>query len=442
MKNTRRHFIKQAALAGMAATIQPIPFFTRGLPSKKINVAVMGIRSRGMALAENFAKMPDTEVTWICDVDQGYLDTGIAGIAKLQTRPPKGEKDIRKLLENKDLDAICIGAPDHWHAPAAIMAVKAGKHVYVEKPCSHNPREGELLAEAERKYGRIIQMGNQRRSWPNVVQAMDELHGGAIGKVYMAKGWYANNRQPIGFGKEAPVPAGLDWDLWQGPAPRTAFRDNVHPYNWHWFWHWGTGEALNNGTHEIDVARWGMGQNFPSRVVASGGRYHFNDDWEFPDTMVLTFDFEDGRTMTWESRSCNVHPIEGDGRGNLFYGEKGTMLVIGNGYKIYSNDNPVKLLKEVKPSAPAANSTNAASPDANLDGVHIANFLNAVRTGKPHSSPIAEGHKSVLMCQLGNIAWQTGRVLNIDQRNGHIIGDNEAMRMWSREYERGWEVTV
>ena len=187
MKNSRRNFIKTTAIAGVAATIQPIPFFTNGLPSKKINVGVMGIRSRGLALAQNFAKLPDTEVTWICDVDQGYLDTGIAGIAKLQNRAPKGEKDIRKLLEDKDLDAICIAAPDHWHTPAAIMAVKAGKHVYVEKPCSHNPREGELLAEAERKYGRIIQMGNQRRSWPNVVRAMDELHGDAIGKVYRSE---------------------------------------------------------------------------------------------------------------------------------------------------------------------------------------------------------------------------------------------------------------
>jgi predicted dehydrogenase len=216
----------------------------------------------------------------------------------------------------------------------------------------------------------------------------------------------------------------------------------VHPYNWHWFWRWGTGEALNNGTHEVDVARWGIGQSFPSRVVASGGRYAFNDDWEFPDTMVVTYEFEDGRTFTWESRSCNNLPIEGDGRGNIFYGEKGSMIVIGNGYKIYSNDNPVKLIKEVKPAEPAASSTNAASPDANLDGVHIANFLESVRTGKANSSPIAEGRKSVLMCQLGNIAWKTGRALNIDQRNGHIVGDPDAMRLWGRDYEPGWEPTV
>lgn len=443
MEKTRRNFIKTSAVAGAAVAIQPVPFFLNGMPSSKINVAVMGIRSRGEVLAQNFAQQADTEVTWLCDVQQDYLDNCLAKISKLQKRSPKGEKDIRKVLEDKDLDAIAIAAPDHWHAPAALMGLKAGKHIYLEKPCSHNPREGELLVEAQRKYKRIIQMGNQRRSWPNVVQAMEELRGGIIGKVYFAKGWYANNRQSIGFGKVVPVPPGLDWDLWQGPAPRVPYRDNIHPYNWHWFWHWGTGEALNNGTHEIDVARWGMGAEYPVRVVASGGRYHFTDDWEFPDTMVVTYDFEDGRTLTWESRSCNITPIEGDGRGNIFYGEKGTMIVIGNGYKIISNENPAKIIKEVTHvSNTTASSTNVASPAADLDGVHIKNFLDSIRNGQLNNSPIWEGHKSVLMCQLGNIAWKTGRILNIDQRNGHIIGDREAMELWKREYEPGWEMSV
>ena len=396
MEKTRRNFIKTTALAGTVAAIQPVPFFLNGMPSKKINVAVMGVRSRGDVLAQNFAQQADTEVTYLCDVQEDYLNTCLGHVSKLQKRTPKGEKDIRKVLDDKEVDAIVIATPDHWHAPAAILGVKAGKHVYLEKPSSHNPREGELLVEAQRKYKRIIQMGNQRRSWPNVVQAMEKLRGGAIGKVYFAKGWYANNRGPIGFGKEVPVPAGLDWDLWQGPAPRMPYRDNVHPYNWHWFWHWGTGEALNNGTHEIDVARWGMGVEYPVRVVASGGRYHFADDWEFPDTMVVTYDFEDGRTVTWESRSCNTTPIEGDGRGNIFHGEKGTMIVIGNGYKIISNENPGKVVEEVKHiNNMAASSTNTASPAADLDGVHINNFLDCIRNGQLSTNdplPFGEHH--------------------------------------------------
>ncbi len=443
MDETRRKFIKTTALAGTAAMLQPVPIFSKGMPGKKIVVAVMGVRSRGLVLAQNFARMPDTEVGWVCDVDEKYLGECIVEVEKITGKKPKGEKDIRKVLENKDLDALVVAAPDHWHAPAALMAVQAGKHVYLEKPCSHNPREGELLVEAAKKYNRIIHMGNQRRSWGNVVRCMEELHGGVIGKVYFAKGWYSNNRQPIGFGKPAPVPVGLDYELWQGPAPRTAFRDNILHYNWHWFWNWGTGEACNNGTHEIDVMRWGMGVDYPVRVVASGGRYHFKDDWECPDTMVLNFEFPGGKAMTWEQRSCNVYPIEGDGRGVIFYGEKGTVVQTGNGYKVLSNDNPVKIIKEVKPPAePAANSTNAASPDANLDGVHVKNFLDGVRDGKPTSSPILEGHKSTLLCHLGNIAWRTGEPLKINPANGRILNNKKAMKLWSREYEKGWEMKV
>lgn len=441
MKKSRREFIKNSALAGAAFSIQPIPFF-KSSPNNKIVVAVMGVRSRGLVLAENFAKMDNTEIGYMCDVDREYLDKGIEAVAKVQDKRPKGEKDIRKILEDKDVDAIVIAAPDHWHAPASILSVKTGKHVYVEKPCSHNPREGELMIKAEKKYNRIIHMGNQRRSWPNINRCMEELHGGVIGKVYFAKGWYANNRKPIGFGKEAPVPEKLDFELWQGPAPRVPYRDNVHPYNWHWFWNWGTGEANNNGTHEIDVMRWGMGVDYPSRVVASGGRYHYKDDWQCPDTMVLSFDFEDGRTCTWEQRSCNAYQIEGDGRGVIFYGEKGTMVVVGNGYTIYDNNIPNKVIKSVIPEKTTNDSTNIASPNATLDGVHIDNFLNGIRTGNPVSSPIDEGHKSILMCHLGNIAWRTGRVLHIDQRNGHIIGDPEAMEYWSRKYEPGWDPIV
>jgi predicted dehydrogenase len=439
MNPSRRQFIKKSALVGAGLGLAPVPFFSKGSPNDKIVVAVMGVRSRGGVLARNFAQQPNTEVAMICDVGQRYLDKCIQEVSEVQDNKPQGEKDVRKVLENQDIDALAIAAPDHWHAPAAMMGVAAGKHVYLEKPCSHNPREGEMLIEAEKKYGRLIHMGNQRRSWPNVVQCMEALHGGMIGKVYMCKAWYANGRQPIGFGKEVPVPDYLDYELWQGPAPRTPYRDNIHPYNWHWFWRWGTGEALNNGTHEIDVARWGMGQDFPSRVVASGGRYHYKDDWEFPDTMVLTFEFEDGGLITWESRSCNPYRIEDDGRGNIFHGTEGTCVVKGNGYKVYDLEN--KLVKEVSGDT-LVDSTNTASPAANLDGLHIANFLTSIREGTPNSSPIKEGHKSVLMCQLGNIAWRTGRVLNIDQRNGHIIGDPEAMKLWNREYADGWEPAV
>lgn len=441
----RRKFIQQSSQATAAVVTAPQGFnlFKNHLsPAKQIRVAVMGVNSRGEALATNLAQMPDTEVAYICDVDRLVLERVSQKIAGIQKTTPKGEKDIRKVLEDKDLDAIVIAAPDHWHAPASILGMQAGKHVYVEKPCSHNPREGELLIQAVNKYKRVFQMGNQRRSWTNINRLMAELKSGVIGHVYMAKGWYANNRASIGYGKHAAVPAHLDYDLWQGPAPRRPYQDNLIHYNWHWFRHWGTGEALNNGTHEIDVMRWGLGVGLPTRVVANGGRYHYHDDWEFPDTAVINFEFDDKKLITWEQRSCNNLPIEQDGRGVIFYGTAGSVIVGGgDSYKVL--DEKSKVIKEVKPAqAQAGSSTNTASPDANLDGIHLHNFLNSIRTGALNNSRVEEAHQSVLCCQLGNIAWFTGRILNINPLDGHIIGDKEAMQYWSRDYEPGWEPVV
>jgi predicted dehydrogenase len=438
---TRREFTRDLALLGAAASLRPRSVF--GSAALRVRVAVMGVRSRGLHLAREFAKQPDTEVAWICDVDRRYAETAAAEVEPLQARAPRLEKDVRRVLDQADVDALVVAAPDHWHAPAAILAASAGKHVYLEKPCSHNPAEGEMLIEAQTRHKRIIHMGNQRRSWRNVNRCIEALHGGVIGNVYFARGWYANNRESIGTGRPAPVPEYLDYDLWQGPAPRTPYRDNIHPYNWHWFRRWGTGEALNNGSHEIDLMRWGMGVDYPTRVTAVGGRYAFQDDWEFPDTMVATFEFGKERCFSWEGRSCNNHPVEGDGRGVIFYGEKGSVVVLGDGYVVYANDPEHTVIERVEPEPTSvADATNTMSPDAGLDAVHIANFLAAVRGDGTTSSPIAEGHKSVLLGQLANIAWQTGRVLELDPSNGQILDDVQARALWGREYEPGWEPAV
>ena len=202
-------------------------------------------------------------------------------------------KIFAEFSREKDVDAITIATPDHWHTPMAIAGLQAGKHVYVEKPCSHNPAEGEMLVQAQRKYQKLVQMGTQQRSSPHTIEIIEKIHAGAIGRPYFAKAWYVNNRKSIGIGKEVPVPPQLDWDLWQGPAPRRPYRDNVHPYNWHWFKIYGTGETLNNGTHEVDVCRWALGVDYPKRVTSSGGRYQFKDDWQFYDTLVTSFEYED-----------------------------------------------------------------------------------------------------------------------------------------------------
>lgn len=429
------------AMAGTGVLLAPgfVNAF-KGSPNNKIVVGVMGTNSRGLFLAESFARLPDVEVAYICDVDQNVLDKTLQKIETLTGKRPKGFSDIRKLLAQKDLDALAIAAPDHWHAPAAIMALQVGKHVYVEKPCSHNPREGELLVEASLKYKRIVQMGSQRRSFSNVQNMVSKLHAGAIGRVYFAKAWYTNWRPSIGVGKEVMVPEHLNFDLWQGPAPRKSYRDNLIHYNWHWSWHWGTGEALNNGTHELDVVRWGLGVDYPSRVVSAGGRFHFRDDWETPDTQTITFNFPNNTAALWEGRSCNGFESEGSGRGVIFYGETGTVVYPGaNSYSVFNKEG--MLVEEVKDDT-KFDATNIISPLASLDALHLLNFVEAIREKTKTTAPILEGHKSTLLPQLGNIAYRVGKVLECDPTNGHILRDKDAQELWSRIYQKGWEVRV
>lgn len=447
MKNERREFIKKAALGAAAVSFGGVlPGFSAKSygsimgANDRINVAVMGVNSRGLAVSGNFARQENCEVIYVCDVDSRAADKCIGALEKIQKRRPKASPDFRKALEEKDVDALIVTAPDHWHAPAAILACKAGKHVYLEKPCSHNPHEGELVIEAAKKYNRVIQMGNQRRSWPNVMAAIKELHEGVIGRAYFAKTWYTNDRESIGIGKTSAVPSWLNYDLWQGPAPRKPYKDNVIHYNWHWFWHWGTGEALNNGTHMVDLARWGLGVDYPIRVTSGGGRYRYQDDWETPDTQVITLEFDNKTAITWEGRSCNGRKIEGSSVGVEFYGEKGSLLIdSGNSYKIFDLKN--KVIKNVENNI-TVDPRNASNPSQQLDGFHILNFFDGIRKGTAQNADILSGHQSTLLVQLGNIAQRSGNTLNIDPTNGHILDDREAAKFWSREYEPGWEPTV
>lgn len=439
----RRDFLKTGTMAGVGAglTILNFPVFGKNAPSNKLVIGVMGVNSRGSWLAQVAAKLPNTEVGFICDVEDGAVQKGLKAVSA-QVRKPEVIKDVRKLLERKDMDAVMIAAPDHWHAPAAIMACNAGKHVYVEKPLSHNPQEGEWLIAAARKHGRKVQMGNQRRSWPNMMQAVKEVREeGILGRVHYARGWYVNDRKPIGTGKKIPVPATLNWDLWQGPAPRTDFLDNVVHYDWHWRWVWGTGEACNNGTHEIDCMRWLMGVDYPVKVTSAGGRFsHSGDDWETPDTQTITFEFEGNRAIVWEGRSCDPYKLEGSGRGFTIFGEKGALYCEGDdSYRIVDNKGAV--VKEVKQNVKEnRESTNVVSPAGEfLDAVHINNWLESIRGNAKLNSEIEEGHKSVLLCQLGNISQRAGAVLRTDGKNGHILENRDAAKLWGRTYEKGWQ---
>jgi predicted dehydrogenase len=439
----RRKFIQNVAVTGtsflIGSSIANAAIY-KGSPNKKVVIGIMGVNSRGAFLAQKLAALPDVEIGYICDVDSIAMGKCIADIAKITGKKPTGIADIRQLLEKKDLDALVIAAPDHWHAPATILACQAGKHVYVEKPCSHNPHEGEMAIAAAAKYNRLVQMGSQRRSFDNVQKMVAELHSGIIGRAYFARGWYVNNRKSIGVGKVVPVPSNLNYDLWQGYAPRKPYKDNLIHYNWHWHWNWGTGEALNNGTHEIDVMRWGLGVDFPNKVTSSGGRFAFKDDWETPDTQTILANFPNNTAMSWEGRSCNGYNSEGVGRGVVFYGDHGTIYYGGgDGYQVYDYDN--KLVKEIKDAA-AVDASNKVSPTELLDSVHLQNFISAIQGTEKLNQTIINGHKSTVIPQLGNIAQRVGRVLNLDSSNGHILNDAEATKLWGREYDPGWNLKV
>ena len=437
----RRDFMKKTALAGLGIGLTGGHLSAvRGLnaPNNKIVVAVMGVAGRGGALAQSFASLDGSEVAWICDVDERAIEKTVKAVSQKQDRVPKGEKDIRKVLEQGDVDALVIAAPDHWHAPASMMAMQAGKHVYVEKPCSHNPREGELLIKAQQKYGKVIQMGTQQRSAPRSIEVIQAIKEGVIGEPYYGKAWYANTRGSIGRGNVAEIPSWLDYELWQGPAPRVAYQDNIIHYNWHWFWNWGTGEACNNGTHEVDVCRWALGVDYPTRVLSSGGRYHYDDDWEFYDTQVMSFEFEGGKSITWEGRSCNGLKFYNRGRGATIHGTEGTVLLDRDGYIIYDHDS-----NEIKRNLKSERTDQLNTVGGgDMTDIHIDNFLAAIRDGETLNTPIDEGHKSVLLCHLGNIAQHSGKVLECDPTNGHIKDAEIMKKMWGRTYEEGWELTV
>ncbi len=437
---TRREFLD--ALAVSAATLAvgtTARSYTRILGSNdRLNFAVIGLNGRAYAhLSALKANRSPARISHVCDVDGNILRKFADRAQQEMGETAATDKDFRRILEQKDVDAITIATPDHWHAPMAIAALQAGKHVYVEKPCSHNAAEGEMLVRAQQKYQKLVQMGTQQRSSPHTIEIVEKIHAGIIGRPYFAKAWYSNVRKSIGTGKDAPVPSQLDWDLWQGPAPRRPYRDNVHPYNWHWFKIYGTGETLNNGTHEVDVCRWALGVDYPERVSSSGGRYQFKDDWQFYDTLVTSFAYQD-KMISWEGKSCQGMKYYGRDRGSTIMGTTGTVLVDRDGYEIYDLEG--KKTSEFSRGS-ITSSSDLVGRDSMTDA-HFANFIAGIRDGEKLNAPVSVGNISVTMLQISNIAWDVNRELHLDTKDGRIQGDPEAMKMWGREYENGWEPRV
>lgn len=422
----RRDFV----LAGAALSAIP-HLHTSAAPTpagqnSSIRIGVMGL-SRGQSLALDLAKQPDVEISHLCDVDSRRASSSAQQFRDKTGKSPQVVNDFRTILDDPTVDALVCAAPNHWHGPATIMACKAGKHVYVEKPCSHNPREGEWMVAAAKQFNRCVQMGTQRRSATGTRLAMERLHSGAIGNIRLARCYYNSLRGSIGEGAEAEPPPELDYDLWQGPAPRVPYRTNVVPYNWHWFWHWGGGELANNGVHGLDLCRWGLQVDFPNRVVSSGGRYWFDDDQETPDVHSVCFEFADEQQITWDALSCNKH------RANYFcafYGDAGALELDEDGkFRLYDRDD--RLVEE------------AGDPSGG-QAEHLQNFIDAIRANDSSllNQPISEGHRSTLLCHLGNIAHRTGETVNCDSANGLPQNNADQLALWSRDYDPAWRAAV
>ena len=433
---TRREFLDTLAVSAVGLAIgSNAKSYGQILGSnERINFAVIGLNGRAYAhLSALKANKDAARIAHVCDVDSNTLKKFADNVQKEMGYAPATDKDFRNILQQKDVDAITIATPDHWHTPMAIAGLQAGKHVYVEKPCSHNPAEGALLVQAQQKYQKLVQMGTQQRSSPHTIEIVEKIHSGLIGRAYFAKAWYSNVRKSIGIGKEAPVPAQLDWDLWQGPAPRVAYKDNVQPYNWHWFKTWGTGETLNNGTHEVDVCRWALGVDFPHRITSTGGRYQFKDDWQFYDTLMTSFDYDD-KMISWEGKCCNGMKYYNRDRGSTIVGTTGTVLVDRDGYEIYDlKGNKTSEFKTGK----ATSSSDLTGRDSMTDA-HFANFIAGIRKGEKLNAPVSVGNVAVTMLQLSNIAWEVNRELQLDTKDGQIQKDPQAMKLWGRDYEQGW----
>ena len=342
MKN-RRNFLKKSALAVTGLT------FVNSLSAKsyrkiigsneRIKIAFQGLGRRIPGLLSGAISQKNIEVTHLCDVMDNQIAKASKRFFDLTGNNVKSEKNIHKIFDDKDVDAVIMATPDHWHAFGACKAMESGKHVYLEKPCSHNMKESELLVSYQKYFDKVVQMGNQQRSSPHTIELMDKINQGALGKTYKATAFYHSNRPRVPNQVLAPVPEGLDWDLFQGPAVRREYTFNTWDYNWRWYgWDYGTGEAGNNATHELDIARWALNVDYPSHVDVYAGKYHFIDDgWTMYDTMEAKFRFNNGKTITWDGQSRNAFEKSKEGgRGTKIWGSKGSAFVNRAGYQLYN----------------------------------------------------------------------------------------------------------
>ena len=441
---TRRKFIGKALLSGAALSVgnsaigMTASSYRRIIGSNdRLNVAIAGLGRRlGAYYAPIANKGANVQLLYLCDVMKSQREAGLQKFSEHIDYQPKLENDIRAVIEDGEVDVLINATPDHWHAPGTIMAVKGGKHVYVEKPASHNMFENEMLVQAAKKYDKTIQMGTQQRSSDHTIEIIDEIHQGAIGAPYKAVAFFSSGRGEVPLQKKAPVPQGLDWELFQGPVPRREYTEETWDYNWHWYgWDYGTAESGNNGTHELDVARWALDVNFPNHTTVQAAKRHFLEDgWEMYDTMEATFKFDGDKVIQWDGKSRNKYNTYGYGRGTVIYGSEGSVIVDRNMYQHY--DRGGNLIKEKTSASNEAGTALGGGGD--MSTTHVLNFFDAVRGKSSLTAPIDEASITMAMVHYSNIAYRIGRGFDIDQKTGKML-DKDAMKLWSRDYEQGWE---
>jgi predicted dehydrogenase len=435
----RRHFLQDTA--GLAASLAALQATTgraieaaepdaktsgkRIGPNDTVNLAVIGVRGRGMEHVNAFGRLDDAHIKTICDVDRNVVGRAMKTVASRQGKEPEYVQDLRRVLEDKDIDAVSIATPNHWHALATIWALEAGKDVYVEKPVSHNVSEGRRMVEAARKYGKIVQAGTQCRSHQGIQDAIEFLRSGKLGKIYMAKGLCYKWRPSIGHKDDSAVPAGVDYNVWLGPAPERPFNANRFHYNWHWFWDTGNGDLGNQGIHQMDLARWGLGKNeFPKTVMSSGGRFGYKDDGQTPNTLSVIFEYDDCE-LQFEVRGIWTNDEAKVKIGDIFYGTEGILAITSyTEWQSFLGD-PNSRTQALVPG-----------PSGKGGGDHFDNFIQAVKSRdvKSLNGDIEEGHLSSAYCHLGNIAYRLGRKLHINPSSESFVNDPEADAMLTREY--------
>ena len=412
MNLTRRSFISATAAATLLMT-------RKAAASERVRHAVIGTGGQGQQHVHLLSSLEDCEVVAVCDVDPERCAK-----AAQSAGGAKESKDYREVLDNPSIDSVSVVTADHWHTPIALAALMAGKHVYVEKPCGHNVREGRILAKAAAHFGKCVQHGTQHRSGEGPRAAVEYLQSGKLGKVRMAKAINHQLREPIGRAPVSSPPAGVNYDLWLGPAPAHPFTQNRWHYNWHWFWDYGCGDIGNDGIHQIDMARWGLGVGYPKAITAAGGQLFYDDDHETPDTQTVVYEYDDCY-LQYEMRLWTNYPLEGHDNGVVFYGDKGTLEVGREGVHVtLIGDERRKL---------------GGSHDINEN---MANFIACVKTNDADAlnAPISEGAISNALCHLGNISTRVGRRLNYDAGADVCTGDDEATKLLAREYRSGYEL--